>query len=43
MAAGALPQSVLEELVKKMRELDMEMVRAEIAKAKAGQQPPPEG
>ena len=33
--AGALPQSALEELLKKVRDLDMEMVRAEIAKAEA--------
>jgi thioredoxin len=37
--AGALPQSVLEELLKKVRQLDMETVRAEIAKAQAAQQP----
>ena len=37
--AGALPQSALEELLKKVRDLDMEMVRAEIAKAEAQQQP----
>jgi thioredoxin 1 len=37
--AGALPQSVLEELLKKVRELDMETVRAEIAKAEAQQHP----
>ena len=37
--AGALPQPVLEELLKKVRELDMETVRAEIAKAEAQQQP----
>jgi thioredoxin 1 len=30
--AGALPQSSLEELLKKVRELDMDQVRAEIAK-----------
>jgi thioredoxin 1 len=29
---GALPQSALEELVKKVRELDMDAVRADIAK-----------
>src|SRR6266446_7599971 len=29
---GALPQNVLEEIVKKARELDMEKVRAEVAK-----------
>src|SRR2546425_1838777 len=33
---GSLPQNVLEELVRKVRELDMEQVRAGIAK----QQPP---
>jgi thioredoxin len=42
--AGALPQSVLEELLKKVRQLDMETVRAEIAKTQAEQQPEqPEG
>jgi thioredoxin len=35
---GALPQNVLEEIVKKARELDMEKVRAEIAKQQAGAQ-----
>src|SRR5467141_4200388 len=35
---GALPQNVLEEIVKKARELDMEQVRAEIAKQQAGAQ-----
>jgi thioredoxin len=34
---GALPQSMLEELLKKVRDLDMEMVRAEIAKAEVEQ------
>ncbi len=29
---GALPQNVLEDLVKKARELDMDVVRAEVAK-----------
>src|SRR5438445_8687977 len=29
--AGAVPQSALEELLQKVRDLDMEMVRAEIA------------
>ncbi len=33
--AGALPRSVLEDLLKKVRELDMDAVRAEIAKAQA--------
>src|SRR5882762_6254080 len=33
---GALPQAALEELVKKARELDMEKVRAEVAKQQAG-------
>ncbi len=37
--AGALPQPALEEVLKKARELDMEMVRAEIAKREAEQQP----
>src|SRR5436853_4465462 len=31
--AGSLPQSALEEVLKKVRELDMEQVRAELAKA----------
>ena len=35
---GALPQNVLEEIVKKARELDMEKVRAEVAKQQAGAQ-----
>ena len=33
--AGALPKSVLEELLTKVRALDMDQVRAEIAKAEA--------
>jgi thioredoxin 1 len=33
--AGALPRSALEEVLKKARELDMEEVRAQIAKAEA--------
>ena len=33
---GALPQSVLEEIVKKAKELDMDQVRAEVAKQQAG-------
>jgi len=37
--AGALPQAALEEVLKKARELDMEMVRAEIAKREAEQEP----
>jgi thioredoxin len=37
--AGALPQAALEEVLKKARELDMEMVRAEIAKREAEQRP----
>jgi thioredoxin len=36
---GALPQEALEEVLKKARELDMEMVRAEIAKREAEQRP----
>ena len=35
---GALPQNVLEEIVKKARDLDMEKVRAEVAKQQAGAQ-----
>src|SRR5438105_15461900 len=31
--AGSLPQSALEEVLKKVRELDMDQVRAELAKA----------
>ena len=40
---GALPQGVLEEIVKKVRALDMDLVRAEIAKQQvpADEQPPP--
>jgi thioredoxin len=34
---GALPKSTLEELLKKVRELDMEQVRAEIAKHEGAQ------
>jgi thioredoxin len=34
---GALPQNVLEDLVKKARELDMDKVRAEVAKQQAAQ------
>ncbi len=33
--AGALPQSALEEVLKKARELDMDEVRGQIAKAEA--------
>ncbi len=40
--AGALPQSVLEDLIKKVRDLDMDQVRAEIAKGEAEQQQPPQ-
>jgi len=36
---GALPQNVLEEIVNKARELDMEKVRAEVAKQQAEAQP----
>lgn len=32
MQAGALPEKALEELVKKVKELDMEQVRADLAK-----------
>lgn len=40
--AGALPQQVLEDLLKKVRELDMDEVRAEVAKTeKAGDAQPP--
>ena len=35
---GALPQNVLEEIVKKAKELDMDQVRAEVAKQQAGAQ-----
>ncbi len=35
--AGALPKSALEELLKKVRELDMDAVRADIAKQEAEQ------
>jgi thioredoxin 1 len=34
---GALPQNVLEDLVKKARELDMDKVRAEVEKQQAAQ------
>src|SRR5881394_409365 len=33
--AGALPQSALEDLLKKVRELDMEQIRAEMAKSES--------
>jgi len=36
---GALPQNVLEDLVKKVRELDMEKVRAEAARQDQSQSP----
>jgi thioredoxin-like negative regulator of GroEL len=35
--AGALPQSLLEDLVKKVRALDMDRVRTETARQEAGQ------
>jgi len=35
---GALPQNVREEIVKKAKELDMDQVRAEVAKQQAGAQ-----
>ena len=35
---GALPQNVLEEIVKRAKELDMDQVRAEVAKQQAGAQ-----
>src|SRR5204863_5114517 len=35
---GALPQNVLEDIVKKAKELDMDQVRAEVAKQQAGAQ-----
>ena len=37
---GALPQNVLEDIVKKVRELDMEQVRAEIARQQQAAQTP---
>src|SRR3954466_5099767 len=37
--AGALPKPVLEELLTKVRALDMEQVRAEIAKSESAPQP----
>jgi thioredoxin 1 len=37
---GALPQNVLEDIVKKVRELDMEQVRAEIARQQQASQTP---
>jgi thioredoxin 1 len=36
---GALPKSALEELLRKVRELDMDAVRAEIARAQSDGQP----
>jgi len=36
---GSLPQNLLEDIVKKVRELDMEQVRAEMAKQQEPQQP----
>ena len=39
--AGALPQPALEELIKKVRELDMEQVKAEIAKQGENDGAPP--
>src|SRR5947209_3734873 len=41
--AGALPKSVLEELLTKVRALDMEQIRAEIAKSDTAEQPPQQG
>ncbi len=38
--AGALPKSALEELLKKVRELDMDAVRADIARQESEQPPP---
>ena len=35
---GALPQSTLEEILRKVRDLDMEQVRAEIARQRQGQE-----
>ena len=40
--AGALPKSALEELVQKVRAVDMEAVRAEIARAQADGSPQPD-
>ena len=37
--AGALPKSALEELLAKVRALDMDQIRAEIAKEQAAPQP----
>jgi thioredoxin len=39
---GALPKSVLEELLQKVRGIDMDAVRAEIAKAQADGLPQPD-
>ena len=39
---GALPQNALEDLVKKARELDMEKVRAEIAKQQGQERETPQ-
>ena len=41
--AGALPRSALEEVLKKVRELDMEKVRAEIAAQEAAGNQPSQG
>jgi len=40
--AGALPRSVLEELLQKVRDIDMEAVRAEISRAQQDGLPQPE-
>ena len=40
--AGALPRSVLEELLQKVRDLDMDAVRAEIARAQTDGLPQPD-
>ena len=40
--AGALPKSVLEELLQKVRDIDMEAVRAEISRAQQDGLPQPE-
>jgi thioredoxin 1 len=41
--AGALPKSVLEELLTKVRALDMDAIRAEIAKSEPAGPPPGQG
>jgi thioredoxin 1 len=39
---GALPHAALEEVLKKVRELDMDEVRKQLAEQQAAEQPPPQ-